>query len=293
MESSEDLITIVYQIAFRHNPDPEGLKHYTRQLNWGMTHLEFMREILASEEFKATQNESMAAKNWDLMASSGAQIIMPLGNGCKLCGPAKNQLFFQDILNLGGFRVPHVTRAIQENLVEGNTFIDVGAHIGYFTVLASQIVGLNGKVLSFEPFPENFKYLQGNIKLNDLGNVTAYCRGLWDSSTKKGILETAPNMARTIEGNDVEMMTFDSLDVKPNIIKLDIEGSEPFALRGMAKTLKKYKPILLLKFNPVAIVVASGSITDFWRQLSGYKIYKIPGKEALNNSGGSAQIMAL
>ena len=208
---------------------------------------------------------------------------MPLKNGGKLCGPAKNKLFFQDILNLGGFRVPHVTEAIQEYLAEGNTFIDVGAHIGYFTVLASQIVGPNGKVLSFEPFPENFKYLQGNIKLNDLKNVFAYHLGLWDSSTKKGILETAPNMARTIEGNDIEMITFDSLDVKPNIIKLDIEGSELFALRGMAQTLTKYKPILLLKFNPVAIVVAGGTITDFWRQLNGYKIYKIPGKEALKS----------
>ncbi len=51
----------------------------------------------------------------------------------------------------------------------------------------------------------------------------------------------------------------------------------------MTETLERNKPILLLEFNPVAIVVAEGTITDFWRQLKGYKIYRIPGKEAMNS----------
>lgn len=277
MESSEDFedfVTLVYQIAFRRNPDPEGLKDGAMQLKWGMPPLEFLRNIQASEEFKA-------ASKWDRLASSGAEIIMPLKNGGKLCGPAKNALIFQDIMF--GMREPHVTAAIQEYLGAGDMFIDAGANIGYFTVLASQTVGPNGKVLSIEPFPENFKYLQENIQLNNLKNVIAYNRGLWDSSTKKGILETAPNRARTVEGNDIEMITLDSLDVKPNLIKVDIAGSEPFALRGMIRTLERYKPILLLEFNPVAIFVAGGKITDFWKQLEGYKIYKIPGKEAMKS----------
>jgi FkbM family methyltransferase len=248
-----------------------------------MTPLEFLRNIQASEEFKATKKEFLAAKNWDRMASCGAEIIMPLKNGGKLCGPAKNALFFHEIVDLGGIRKPHITGVVHEYLDEEDTFIDIGAHIGYFTVLASQIVGPNGKVLSFEPFPVNFEYLQKNIKLNNLKNVSAYYCGLWDSSTKKGILETAPNMARIVEGNDIEMITFDSLDVKPNLIKMNIEGSEPFALRGMARTLERHKPILLLEFNPVAIVVAGGKITDFWKQLKGYKIYKIPGNEAMKS----------
>jgi FkbM family methyltransferase len=276
MESSEDFVTLVYQIAYRRNPDPGGLKYWSMQLKWGMTPLEFLRNIQASGEFNASSK-------WDRLASCGAEIIMPLKNGGKLCGPMKDTFFFQNIVDLGGIIKPHVTGAIQEYLAEGDTFIDVGAHIGYFTVLASQIVGPIGKVLSFEPFPANFEYLQKNIELNNLENVTAYYRGLWDSSTKKGILETAPNMARVVEGNDIEMITFDSLDVKPNLIKMNIEGSEPFALRGMTRTLERYKPILLLEFNPVAIVVAGGKITDLWKQLNGYKIYKIPGKEAMKS----------
>jgi len=286
MESSEDFedfVTLVYQIAFRRNPDPDGLKDGVMQLKWGMTPREFLQNIQASEEYKATKKEFLAAKNWDRMASCGAEIIMPLKNGDKLCGPAKNAFFFQEIADLGGIRKPHITEVVQEYLDEEDTFIDIGAHIGYFTVLASQIVGPNGKVLSFEPFPVNFEYLQKNIKLNNLKNVSACYRGLWDSSTKKGILETAPNMARIVEGNEIEMIPLDSLDVKPNMIKMNIEGSEPFALRGMTRTLERHKPILLLEFNPVAIVVAGGKITDFWKQLKGYKIYKIPGKEAMRS----------
>ncbi len=276
MESIEDFVTIVYQIAFRHNPDPGGLKQWTNQLKWGMTPHEFLRNIQASEEFNATSN-------WDLLATSGAEIIMPLKNGGKLCVPAKDALFFQEIMGVGSIRKSYIAKSIQEYLKEGDTFIDVGAHIGYFTVLASQILGPKGKVLSFEPFPANFQYLQKNIKLNNLENVIAYDRGLWDSSAKKGILETAPHKARIVEGSDIEMMTLDSLEVRPNLIKMNIEGSEPFALRGMTETLERNKPILLLEFNPVAIVVAEGTITDFWRQLKGYKIYRIPGKEAMNS----------
>jgi len=281
MESSEDLVKIVYQIALQRNPDPDSQMRWARQIDWGMTPVEFMQNIRDSEEFKAIMDEFKAAKNWDRMASSGAEIIMPLKNGSKLCGPAKNASFFLEIADQGGIRKTHITRIIQEYLAKGDTFVDIGAHFGYFTILASQIVGPNGKVLSFEPFPANFEYLQKNIELNNLENVSAYYRGLWDSSTKKGILETVPNMARIVEGNDIEMIALDSLDVNPKMIKMNIEGSEPFALRGMTRTLEKYKPILLLEFNPVAIVVAGGKITDFWRQLNGYKIYKIPSNEIM------------
>lgn len=283
MESSVDLVTLVYQMAFQHGPDPVGLRHYSRLIDWGMTPIEFMQEIEASEEFQVTRKKLLAGENWDRLAFSGAKIIMPLKDGVRLCAPAKNQLLFQELLNLGGISRPHIIEIIKEYLYEGNTFIDVGAGVGYFTILASQIVGSTGSVLSFEPFPENFRYLQENIRLNDLKNVKAFQNGLWDSNIKRGILETAPNIARIVEGNDVEMIALDSINVRPDMVKMHIEGSEVFALRGMARTLEKYKPIVLLKFNPVSIVVAGGTITDFWRQLEGYKVYKIPGKEVLKS----------
>lgn len=275
MESSKDLINTVYQVAFQRDPDPEGLKDWTLQLMRGTTPLEFLRSIQASKEFKAKK------EFWDRMASSGAEIIMPLKNGGKLCCPAKNTLLFQEIVNLGGIIKPHITGAIQEYLAEGDTYIDIGANIGFFAITASRIVGPNGQVISFEPFPENFTYLKKNIELNKSQNIFACSQGLWDTPTRKSIIETAPNAARIIEGNDIEMIALDNLNVKPDMIRMNIAGSEPFALRGMIQTLEKYKPILLLEFNPVAIVVTGGKITDFWKLLEGYKIYKIPEREYL------------
>jgi FkbM family methyltransferase len=276
MDLIEDLVTTAYQLAFRHNPDPGGLKHWTKQLEWGMTPIEFLRRIQASDEYKTTDS-------WDRLTSSGAEIVMPLKNGGKLWGTMKDILFFKEIADQDGIRRPHLTQVIQEYLSEGDTFIDVGAHIGYFTVLASQKVGSAGKVISFEPFSVNYEYLQKNVQINNLENVTVFHSGLWSSSAKKGIIETAPCRARIVEGSGIEMVRLDSLDLKPDMIKMSIEGSEPFALRGMTRTLERHRPVLLLEFNPVAIVVAGGKITDFWKLLKGYKVFKVPGMKAMKS----------
>ena len=65
----------------------------------------------------------------------------------------------------------HETKLVSKYLKKGDVFVDVGAHIGYFTLLASKIVGPVGRVYAFEPNTNNFKLLQKNVKRNKLNNV--------------------------------------------------------------------------------------------------------------------------
>jgi FkbM family methyltransferase len=123
-------------------------------------------------------------------------------------------------------------------------FLDIGANIGSYTVLAAGAVG--SKVIAVEPIPSTFKSLENNIVLNRLGSlVSAYCVGLSD---KNGILrftsnlDTVNHVATETEKDDVIEVPVLSVDELcngqvPRLIKIDVEGHEKAVLTGAVKTL--------------------------------------------------------
>src|SRR3989344_2665787 len=76
----------------------------------------------------------------------------------------------------------HETKLVSKYLKKGDVFVDVGAHIGYFTLLASKIVGPVGRVYAFEPNTNNFKLLQKNVKRNKLNNVICINKAIADKN---------------------------------------------------------------------------------------------------------------
>ena len=152
---------------------------------------------------------------------------------------------------------PGVSRIITESLKPGDTFIDIGAHVGYFTLLASSGVGPTGKICSFEPMPEVFLDLERNIRLNNLGNVQAVRKAVFDSDRELEIFMPVAGNSGTAtffkrpnaSGSSIKCQatTLDSFINKEGIeqvrlIKMDIEGAEPFALRGMSSLLSSPCP---------------------------------------------------
>ena len=77
----------------------------------------------------------------------------------------QRQIYFQ------GHYEPEITDLIKRTLKPGDTFVDIGANTGYYTVLASLLVGSEGTVHSFEPIPYIFSEMQANVSLNSLSNV--------------------------------------------------------------------------------------------------------------------------
>lgn len=194
------------------------------------------------------------------------------------------------------------TELFKQTVKEGNTVVDLGANLGYFTLLAAKIVGDKGKVFAFEPEPKNYSYLRKNIEVNNYKNVMTFQKAVSDKNgkTKLYICDydsghhtinkydgiKAYSHGRKIEEKsiDIETVTLDSfLDGRAdrvNVIKMDVEGAEMLALLGMDKTLRSNKNIqMIIEFFPLLIEKMGNDPKEFIRKLIedyGFSIYIIP-----------------
>ena len=139
---------------------------------------------------------------------------------------------------------------LMARIKKGDIVIDAGANIGMFTVIASVLAGVNGRIISIEPDPENIRILQKNIELNNLVNVEIINKALYQEVGKKIKFYQDGVMSQIITGEiktdtnniEVETITFDEIiaqrGIKPNVLKMDIEGAEKFALLGAGNMMK-------------------------------------------------------
>ncbi|MEK7089739.1 MAG: FkbM family methyltransferase [Patescibacteria group bacterium] len=143
----------------------------------------------------------------------------------------------------------------------GDVVFDVGAQAGFYTLLASVRVGSEGKVFSFEPFPENFKNVKKHLELNAIHNVSVLELAVSDRSGEIGFMAGTSTSTGAISDSGTIKVKTESLDnlvvsgriLPPNVIKMDIEGAEVLALRGANTILEKYKPIILLATHSVEL----------------------------------------
>jgi len=157
---------------------------------------------------------------------------------------------------------PHVARALADRLSPGMTFVDVGANIGYFSMLAAHAVGRDGQVFAFEPSPYNVKLLYLNARTNGYDNVHIFPFAL---SNREGFLSyqclysngsTFPppeELALLFSAPLVYATTLDRVlaDVaRVDVLKADIEGAEYLALSGGESLLKKHRPVIVSEFSP-------------------------------------------
>ena len=149
---------------------------------------------------------------------------------------------------------------------EGDIVIDIGAHIGLYTIISSKRVGANGKVVAIEADPENFEMLTSNIKLNQLTNVIPLNYAVYSKETKLKLYLPSgesgftkyntimPNWINTQEKFvEVNANTLDYLlqlnqirQEEVNWIKIDVEGAEFEVLKGATNVLSKSKDIAIL-----------------------------------------------
>jgi FkbM family methyltransferase len=149
------------------------------------------------------------------------------------------------------------------------TVIDGGAHVGYFTCQAARLVGPRGLVLAFEPAPRNYELLTANVWRNGFGNVVCFPWALGREAGFAPLKLSASNTGdhRLQEGNggDTTLVRVAALDqvlaIRPpiDVVKLDVQGSEEAALRGMANVLASSPTALVLVELSPADARAAGS----------------------------------
>ena len=201
-------------------------------------------------------------------------------------------------LDANGFHEPETTVLIASVLKPGDTFIDVGAHVGYFSVLAASLVGAGGQVVSFEPEPGNYAQLIEHIRLNGLTQVLPIHCAL---GAQEGVLDLHINADNdgghalwdvrlhpsnersraTPRSHPVFVATLDRVlgAVGPGrvkAIKIDVEGNEHAVLRGARHTLETHRvPFVIAEVNRTGLELlgtSEGGLRAFMTML-GYETW--------------------
>ena len=152
-----------------------------------------------------------------------------------------------------GFYESEKQKLISREVQSGSVFWDVGANVGFYSLLASKLVG-SGKVFAFEPAPRNLSYLRKHLALNRVANVEVLAAAVSDrNGTSSFEVEETGFMGRLSGegGIRVPTATLDSLVdegkvLPPDYVKMDIEGAELLALTGATRTFQRFHPVLFL-----------------------------------------------
>jgi len=161
-----------------------------------------------------------------------------------------------------GYCEANLTSFLLRWLKEDATFIDVGAHIGFYSVMTSRLVGDKGKIYSFEPTPWTFEILESNAK--GLNNVKIYNKGVSDKNETIDFSDYGPGygayntagkesamLNRIPKKMKAETVVLDIFcrenNIRPDFIKLDAEGFEYKILSGMKEIMNTHRPLITLE----------------------------------------------
>ncbi len=174
------------------------------------------------------------------------------------------------------------TAFVRETVAAGATVLDLGANIGYFTLLLARLVGPEGRVYSFEPDPRNVAVLRGNVAANGLAQVVVEPKAVSDRQGRLPFHQGGTNLgdnrlgafAESVATIEVEVVSLDAYfgEALPPIrfIKMDIQGAEFQALRGMDRLLRGAGDLdILSEFWPEGLEETAQEAGDAYRHLAG------------------------
>ncbi|WP_326721596.1 FkbM family methyltransferase [Streptomyces sp. NBC_00243] len=204
------------------------------------------------------------------------------------------QDLIQRYLYLFGVWEPHMTNFLQSRLRPGDGFIDVGANIGVFSVLASQLVGDKGQVVAIEASPVFHQRLLQEARLNDCGNLRAVNSAVSDSrQTLTFVLASSRNMgANSIVPYDGPAESTFEIEALPlpelldpseianaRVIKIDVEGAEGKVVRGLAPMLDKLRPDaeICIEVTPDRMAQLGDSADELMKTMTGagFHVYRM------------------
>lgn len=190
------------------------------------------------------------------------------GEGVIRHGPAAGLRFHAGV-PIAGYRLgttePDFQAAVAARVRPGDVVYDVGANVGFYTVLVARLTGPGGRVVAFEPFAESAARARANAASNGFAHVEVVEAAVADapgtawltfSNTPVTHHLAGAGATRRPSGTDGTEVAVTSIDAfvagggpVPDVVKLDVEGSEVAALRGMAATLRDHRPAVLVEVH--------------------------------------------
>jgi FkbM family methyltransferase len=170
--------------------------------------------------------------------------------------------------------------------------IDIGANIGQHT-LAASLFAKNGEVYAFEPNAKLFSQLQKSVSLNNAKNVYAYHFGLGETDEVKKLYSSNLNMGMSSiikpeaysSVSDVKIRNFDLFWAKNkpiSFVKIDIEGGEISALKGMKCSISVWKPVIIMEYNGRSYSQDDLSFFENLLKINQYQIFSIPERKEIS-----------
>lgn len=209
----------------------------------------------------------------------------------------KDRVISETLLITGKFSESE-TEVFESLIKYGDVVVNIGAHVGYFTLLAADKVGSSGKVYSFEPDINNYRILKRNIEANNIINVTLVKCALSDKKGDGYLYKSYENTGdhkiyKTKEIRNYEKIRIDTIDnyfknlnIKIDLIKIDVQGVEPKVIRGGLKTIKSTKNLKIISELWPSGLIESGEAAEeylFLLEKLGFSIKEIiePGKNKM------------
>lgn len=168
---------------------------------------------------------------------------------------------------------PHLTAVFERYCRPGMTVVDVGANLGYFSLLASRLVGPSGRVVALEPNSENCRLLLSSLRLNGISNVElvpvaagkapGWAYYATHVGSNGGLVDGGDLLSRF--GTVVPMFRLDDLvDGKVDFLKMDVEGAEGLVVQGASRIIEKDRPIVTTELKEEMLQRVSGrSVADY------------------------------
>lgn len=251
MEIIEDQVQAAYLWILGRNADEAGLTGYSEQIRSGGLTAGGLRSILLDSEEFAGARPSF--------------VVVDMVHGVKVVVDPREPEFGRHIVG-GGIWEPHIVDAIRSHLSPGDTFIDIGGNVGVMSFQAADAVGATGRVIAFEPNMRNVDAFRRGIVANGFDNVLLLPLALSDHRHMIGL--TAASNAKvmgdavaTQSADVVQAVAADEMlagEARIDLVKIDIEGFELPALRGMDRALRRHRPKILCEFNPLCLRAQGG-----------------------------------
>jgi len=268
--AKEEDVYYSYRLILGRNPDIGGWRDFTSKLGNLNVH-DLASYFLTSPEFKSR-------KVFQAMVGASPEekpVLVDLGEYKQFVSP--NDVAVGQAIMREGVYEPHVTNALKGVLNPAVVLVDIGANIGYFSLLAAQRVGAHGKVLAFEPNQYNCSLLNMSARVNRFDNIYVYPLAVADKWTAfvYDHLEGSNGVAseeiafeidedyadRLVHRTLVSSAKLDDLlhgIERLDVIKIDVEGAEYRALTGAKGLIQTHRPIIFSEFSPGGLRLFSG-----------------------------------
>ncbi|MGO4411217.1 MULTISPECIES: FkbM family methyltransferase [unclassified Brevundimonas] len=285
MFESTEIVRAAFRAILGREPGHAGLAQATTALAHGMPLDDFLSNILHSPEYVSRVRKHSGFAGFTPVSTeiAGRRLWLDLAD-----------MYVSRVCLTGSYE-PSETEFVRAELREGDTFLDVGANIGWFTTLAAQIVGPSGVVHAFEPRNETRALLARSIVDNAIDDIVQLHDAIVSDrpgQSRLVWLEGGNNPGGTRVMSDVEMfgegmaiqsaraIAVDDLNIdgRLSLIKMDIEGAEGLALKGARQTLARHRPIILTELYDPALQFVSGmAIGDFGALVKdlGYEVRRL------------------